>query len=205
MIDLSKFQPFIYPTLPEVSDMEFIANTRRACIEFCRRSLVWQKELAPMNVNGGQNTYALDIPPEAELTRVMRVMVDNQNYTAVTEDDFTGSSFGFAPYYITRLMSREISLVKTPLDNLENGLKISVALQPTHTTMQVPDILYIHYAEAIAVGALSNLCSIAGRPFSNPDMAMQYKEDFRHAINNATSDAVHGFSRATFNSTEAYI
>lgn len=203
MIDLGKFKPFIYPSLPEVSDMEFISNTRRACIEFCRRSLVWQVELNPIDVVSGQVTYALEIPEDTELTRVMKVIVNRDEYTPINDD--AGQFFGFAPYYVSHITSREIDLIRPPQDNIAGGLKIKVALQPTHTAMQVADILYTHYSEAIALGALANLCSIAGRPFSNPQLAKQYTEDFRHAINNATSDAVHGFSLATFNTQEAYI
>lgn len=203
MTDLSRFSPFIYPVLPELSDMEFIAYTRRACIEFCRRSLVWRQDLPVMDINASQNIYPLAIPENSELTRIMRVIVDSENYEPV--NDSNGTSFGYVPYYVSRIETREMQLVKFPQSNIPNGLEIRVALQPSQMAMEVPDILYTHYAEAIAVGALANLCNIAGRPFSDPQRAKSYQEDFRHMINSATSDAAHGFSRAILNTKESYI
>jgi hypothetical protein len=203
MIDLVKFSPFIYPVLPELSDMEFIAYTRRACIDFCRRSLVWQQDLPAMDINASQNVYALAIPEGSELTRIMRVAVDEEDYMPVSESN--GMSFGYSPFYISRIESREMQLVKYPQLNSPNGLEVRVALQPAQMSMQVPDILYTHYSEAIAVGALSSLYAITGRAFSDPQRAEAYREDFRHMINSATSDAAHGFSRATFSTKESYI
>jgi hypothetical protein len=203
MTDLVKFSPYIYPVLPELSDMEFIAYTRRACIDFCRRSLVWQIDLPTMDINTSQNVYPLTIPAGSELTHIMRVMVDEEDYAPVNESN--GATFGYAPYYVSRIETREMQLVKFPQSNSPNGLEIRVALQPAQLAMEVPDILYTHYSEAIAVGALSNLCSIAGRPFSDLQRAAEYREDFRHMINSATSDAASGFSRAILNTKESYI
>ncbi|MGB4497893.1 MAG: hypothetical protein WBI40_04275 [Methylococcaceae bacterium] len=202
MIDLVKFSPFIYPALPEVSDMEFISHTRRACVDFCRNTFVWQVDLEPMDLHDKQNTYALAIPENAELVRVMRVVVGDDEYTAI--NDTVGMSFGYAPYYVSHIASKEIDLVKTPMSNVPAGLKVRVALMPSYAAMEVPEILFTRYAEAISYGALGNLCAMAGRPFSNFEMAKQYREDFRHAQDCAKSEAAHGFSRATFETQSAY-
>lgn len=203
MIDLAKFSPFIYPVLPELSDMEFIAHTRRACIDFCRRSLVWQIDLPAMDINISKNVYALTIPDNSELTSILRVFVDEEEYQPV--NDARGMSFGYAPYYVSRIQTREMQLVKFPQSNIPDGLEIRVALQPSQMAMEVPDILYTHYSEAISVGALASLCNIAGRPFSDPQRAKAYQEDFRNMINSATSDAAHSFSRAILSTRENYI
>ena len=143
MIDLVKFSPYIYPVLPELSDMEFIAYTRRACIEFCRRSFVWQQDLPAMDINASQNVYTLPIPASSELTRIMRVMIDEEEYAPVNESN--GISFGYAPFYVSRIETREMQLVKFPQSNSKDGLEIRVALQPAQMAMEVPDILYTHY------------------------------------------------------------
>jgi hypothetical protein len=204
MIDLSKFQPFIYPVLPELSDMEFIANTRRACIEFCRQTQVWQIDLEPIDIVVGKHVYDLVLPDDAELSKVMRVSAEEMELTPIAEER-KSRSFGYSPCYSVNIQTKQIALATTPQNNAVGGLQIRVALKPTTTAFQVPDILLSQYPEAIAYGALGNLCSMVGRPFSDFEMAKQYREDFRHAINCAASDASHGFSRAVLNTVPSYI
>lgn len=204
MIDLVQFQPYIYPVLPELSDMEFIANTRRACIEFCRKTQVWQMDLDPIDIVAGQQVYTMTLPTDADLSKVMRVIIDGVDQIPLSEKP-AGSSFGYAPYYTVNISTNQITLVKSPLDNVPAGLQICIALKPTITAFQVPEILLSQYPEAISYGALGNLCAMVGRPFSDFEMAKQYREDFRHAINSAASDALYGFSRAVLETIPAYI
>ena len=204
MTDLSKFLPYIYPALPEVSDMEFIANTRRACIEFCRLTRVWQIDLEPMDIVAGQSNYSMLLPPEADLSKVLTVVVDGQELLPISER-LHGNSQGSTGFYNVNHSDKKIILSSIPANDITVGLQISVALQPTIVTFDVPEILFNTYPEAISLGAIANLCAIMGRPFGNLEMAKLYREEFRMAINAATSDASYGFSRAVLNTTPSYI
>jgi hypothetical protein len=204
MIDLSRFQPYIYPALPELSDMEFIANTRRACIEFCRQTQVWQIDLEPIDIVAGKHVYDLVLPKDAELSKVMSVIAEEIDLIPIAKER-KSRVFGYSPCYSVNIQTKQIALETTPKSNVVGGLQIRVALKPAIASFQVPEILLTDYSEAISCGALGNLCSMVGRPFSDLQRAAAYREDFRHMINSATSDAAHGFSRANLNTKESYI
>ena len=74
----SAFYPFIEHLVPGCPLPLIDQSLRRAAIDFCERSNVWQETLPPLAVTANVSTYVLDTPVNAEVVRVMKVAPEDR-------------------------------------------------------------------------------------------------------------------------------
>lgn len=186
---------------PEASDPEIEGQFKRAVIEFCRQSHVWQVELEPLPVVAGERVYQMDVPGGARLERLIRLTYAGASAAGrrpmrqvnVAEienrDEDTGQPRAFA----IRENTGEVLVYPTPgaseVDDT-GALRAFAVLVPRRSARGFPDFIYEEYFDELAAGAVARLQAIAGRPFENQGLALGNRRRFAQGVNRAKRQAI---------------
>lgn len=196
MVNLSAFFPRLIPYAPGAPEPLAQQALLDAAIEFCDRSLVVTQMLDPITLSVGTNSVELEAPTGLRVASVLRVWFDEQLLgpqpyaQAATLPSYNSTPTQYYGEFIDEIYS--LTVVPAPDKLVRSGLKVRVALKPTRTATQVPDILFDHYAQSIVYGALGNLLAIPDQPFSNEAKSLDMTRLARAGAVAARVDALHG-------------
>lgn len=180
---LDLFLPLVAPYVLGAPEPLLVQGLRRACIEFCRRTDIVQRIQAPTNIVSGTQDYAVTIPADMKLTRVLGAAWQGAWLAPVPPGNVTsdvalrGAAIGTATplsgdprYFFQKTVDLDtISLYPIPSTLLAGGLLIKAAFCPTQTATTVDDTLFDEWADGIAAGAAAYVLAIPGQGFSgNP-------------------------------------
>lgn len=196
---LSEVMPFV-ADCPKVIVVNAIRN---AAIEFCERTLIWQTNLAAMNVAAGTGEYTVATPTDTVLVEIMHCWYDNTLLIPKDHDGLTRifrlSDWRTAPghpRYFTRTSSAVMQLVPVPDISEAGAVKMRVALAPTRTATGADSELYNEYLMVIAAGAKAYLYGMHGQVFYDPAMALQLRREFMVGVANARIKVNKGQTRS---------
>jgi len=208
MVNTSAFLHLIKPYAPECPDMVIEQNTRLAAIELCETSRLWRYIV---NTTITSDTNTMSVPPYATVHAIENAYFDNRvRLTPIQFEEIPPEEFGEAntgePRYITQ--TREGCLTVFPFK--DGDLRLSLYLKPRAGTLfgtdagnplldyynQVPEFMFIQYAEAIAAGALARVLAIPSQVFTNPELAMFYQMKWKQTLDKKTGSNLKGQQRA---------
>jgi hypothetical protein len=182
MTAITDLTPMILPFVRDCSVPAAVVAARFACIEFYKLTLWQQEQLEPVDLWEGQSIYELEVPPNTVPAKVMRVELGDAQggstlLTFKTKDELDqlfGARWTTAtgkPQYVTQFEPTDICLVPGPDADLEDGLRILCAVQPSNDCAEIDDSVFDYYAEALAYGARARLVETAGQPYYDPQSA----------------------------------
>ena len=164
---------------------------RLTCIDFCRRTDTVQRIQAPLDVVAGTQDYAVTVPTDMRLVRVLGAAWQGVWLTPVQPGDvrsdvaLRGAAVGTAvplsggPRYFFQkaLDATSVSLYPIPDTALTGGLLIKASFAPTTTALAVEDQLLTDWLDPIAAGAIARLQAMPRQEFSADSMprARQYE------------------------------
>lgn len=206
---MSAYTAFLNDVMPDVPGCTLdIAKhaIKNACIEFCEKSLILQRDYDPVTVVAGVVDYDIEPPTGSLVTRIMRAWYKTTELIALAPDAienaevynrlFTGANTDRQdPKYILQKDERTYSLYPIPVSTVANALTMRVAYKPSRSSTTVDDVVYEDYSEAIAAGAKARLMMSPGKPYTNPQLAGAHMEIFRQAVNIARQRAIRGHMR----------
>lgn len=177
---LDLFLPLVAPVVMGAPEPLLLQALRMACIEFCRRTDTVQCIQAPVAVVAGTQDYAVTVPADMVLVRVLGAAWQGVWLVPVPPDDVTsdvalrGAAIGAAiplsgaPRHFFQKTPdlSTISLYPIPDVALAGGLLIKASFCPTQAATQVEDALFDEWAEGIAAGAAARVLAIPGQGFT---------------------------------------
>lgn len=196
----AEFYPYTLPELPGVPAPMLDHGLRQAATDFCERSKVYVQRLAAVSAVAGQMAYTLTLPEDTELVEVVEVLYKGKplepeapEYLAGQYGDWRAKT-GQPHHYLHR-GSDELLLVPAPAEDASSSIVVDAALKPSSTAPGIDDWVFSRWRDAIATGAKARLMTMAGRPWSRPDLAPFYDAMFAAAIRQAAAAANSGFVR----------
>jgi hypothetical protein len=150
--------------------------------DFCEKTLLWVKQLTPINVVLGTVEYTLTPLANSAIILVERAelsgtrlgensmdLLDREQDSWRTETSELATEYMVDPDKVLRLR-------ETPTKDIANGLVVWAALKPAVAQDIVPDFLYNDYYEDILNGVRGKLFRIPSKPWT--DIAMgEYFDD----------------------------
>lgn len=206
MVSLDKFYSYVRPSVPGCP-IQYVDDAIRDVIaDFCTKTLVWQEEYVCGDIMAGEHTYSFN-PWSAEVAIVEPLVVmiaedtdDPDNPVKVrsrvlktneqdldTFDPYWRETKSEIPTKFYMDTPSTIRLIGTPTRDIPNGLHLRVALKSTPETTEVPDYLYMDWADTIANGVLAKLHAIPGKVWSNPQIVNFCTAKYRTGISRARS------------------
>lgn len=175
---------------------------RRAAQEFFERTRAWKVQLAAVPVTSGTQEVAITVADAAEQVPVWasEVWYDGLWIRLATTEDLFARDRNWptrtgVPSEYTQLTPGSLRLYPIPSANAVTGLTCLAAIKPADTATGIPDALRVKFRQAIASGAKSRLFAYPGKPWSSPEMAKMFRDDFDAEIDKATLAATRAFGR----------
>ena len=203
MISVDEFLPYVLPDCQGCSDVGAQSAVISAAIDFCRRSLILQRDHDPISVRSYHADYDLEPPDQMLVAKVMKAWFRRMVIVPVAPDDMDDpgaynpaiASTGPPSHYIMK-DERTLTLWPMPIADEANALTLRVALRPTRSATFLEDALFEDWVDVIAAGAKAALQSTPGKGYTNPAQAKYNDDLFKAGTNRAMVEANKGHTRA---------
>lgn len=195
MVPVSTFFSRLMPSIvgcPEPLAQQALVDS---AIALCDQALVVQIDLDPVPVLEGVRDYELELPPQQQLSQVIRVWAGDSMLDPVPSFQASGvdGPSGRPRYYFTRDVDGvlNIRLAPTPDQPLDR-LRIRVATRPTRSATRLHRSLFDEWVDVVVDGALARLYDTPGQVYSNEAKALVLYQNVRAKINTARLEALRG-------------
>lgn len=174
---------------------------KRAVIELCAGSWIWQYLMDPIDVTANEAYYDLEYPNGSDVSTVMSVHhngVELKNKSL----DWLNREVPFwrtdlaTPKYFTQITPDQIILAQIPDATIANGLLLTLALEPSQSSRNFPRWIADQNLYTIADGAISTLMLMPNKPWTDIQNGAARRASFDAGIANARATGVAGLSRA---------
>lgn len=200
-VQYETFFPEVVPYVHDVPDMVAVNAIRNACIEFCEKSdyIIYTHD--PITILPRVSAYSLDLPCGTTISRVIASWVGNLPITFKSQEDLQRiypldwRQMGGRPQYITQDVPNEVIVAPFSDYEMDDGLKLIVALKPTRASTTVDGLLYERWAEHIGFGARARLYDTPNQPYYDPAQAVKFRSWFESAIGEAKMERNRGLTR----------
>lgn len=161
-----------------------------AAIEVCKRTLVSNETLDPIDIIANENTYELCPPNNClKIWRVMwmktinHMLIPNARQQLVSRGADWGIRESETPTAWIQITNSTVQLYPKPTMEDTDGLTAHCAFIPAPKTDMIDDRLWCYSREAILAGAVSKILRIAGAPWFNLAAANQREREFQVELN----------------------
>lgn len=188
--ELSLITSTVKPYAPDCLEPVIEQFIHLAAVELCRKSLKWIKFQNNLSVDSVDFPYTI---PVLNGTRVVKILSVVVNGTPIVKSDvYTEESLDGNWRTTTGVPERFVEessgvLILVPLPVEETVINVSVALEPSATGTFIDDTLYAEHWTDIQAGAISKLCSMPGKPWTDLKVSIYYRDIFDRGIENAKS------------------
>jgi len=182
---------------------------KRAVIEFCRESWVWQYFPDPQTVRSGLAEYDLEPPNGTDIVTMVDVTYNGVPLTpksvAWLNKEIPGwRTTGAAVKHYTQIDTDQVILAPRPAETITNGLVMTVALQPSQSATGFPAWIANQYIYQIADGAIAKLMLMPNKPWTDLASGQDHRSRFEAAFNDARESANSALGRAPQRTTSQH-
>lgn len=180
---LSDFYDYLLPELPGCTPEFLDIHMVEAARKFCGESLVWRGDFDPVNLVADEATYDLEPDePKSVAVKVIRLTV---NSVVLWDQEWRiGCGRDEPSYHLEAPFSvsedfTQLTLVddEIPSAAVTDGLEVYGAMAPSFDADRLPDILLTTHLEAFRKTVLSRLMLMPKKPWSNADLAVEYRAE----------------------------
>ncbi len=179
---LTEFYARVMPELPNCPKPMILPAIRDVTRAFCRKTLAWQEELDAIKVVEDLADYDLDIPGGTNLVGVVLVTVDEVVIDPTTD-------------YAEDIANKTVTLIPTPGANTadgEDGMVVTVALEPSLTADSIRADIYSRHGETLAYGIMGRLMVMPKKSWTNPQLGTYYTNIFFDRMGEETAEVKRG-------------
>jgi len=179
IVTWDKFYPYIQPYVPGCPEIVIESHLQEASARFLQRSEVYRFEMDPDFTAKNLPDYPIFLPStEVVLQDIFDLVLDGRTITRVSDKDWSSNKFTSLgpPQYYSILNDTDIKFYPTP-DKKYTFTGYGI-LKTKLTATGVEDWIFETYGRCIAYGAISDLCSIPGKEWTNPDLMGYYRSLF---------------------------
>lgn len=174
---------------------------KRAVIEFCEKSWIWQHLPDALDVTAGEATVDLEPLPGSDIAAVMAASLsglplDPKSLDWLNANEPRWRTERGTPRYFTQVDTEQLILARVPDASVTDGLTLTVALQPSHNATGFPKWIFNQHVYALADGAMAKLMLMPAKPWTDVVNGQDRRAKFEAAIANARAAVVSGLGRA---------
>jgi len=191
MANISSWLSDVSSRVSGANKTEIDAAVRSVIREFCTKTLLYIRQLTPINIVVGTSTYTLTAPTGYAIIGVERVEV-NEMYVDPTSLDLLDRSpdswrqqESSQPLQYIVDAEKVLQFKETPDTAVTAGLVVWASLKPTPTADTIPDFIYDDWYETILNGAVSYLLRIPNKSWSSIDGGEYYNNLYDGELSNA--------------------
>ena len=199
----SDFYSWVLPSVQGCPNTTLDLHIRQSAIEFCRRTLCWVRTLDPVEANGMDIRFDLDLPSQTQAVKLMAVAVNGLEYLLVDTQrglqlvrQGSGADFSFT--------QDKLTLDVHPLGARGDSIEVDMALAPSFNAISIETDVASPYVHEIAQGALATLQMMTGVAWSEPNLAAANKVLFNQRVATVAMHFARGQGAASVVSGRTY-
>lgn len=185
---VNDFSRFILPDVVGCPDPVLQQAIVQTAFDFCDKTGAWDALVNDIIVTSGTASYTLPAVTDAMAMRakdvwINGIRIDNGRISRGSVDVTYDSANGFGAITIR------------PTPQQDGSMSIRVVYAPTLTATTLPDWLMARYEQAISAGTKARLMLIPNTGWSNPQLAVMYRQMYDAAVTDARIES--SFDRAS--------
>lgn len=180
----------VLPFAPECPEPTAIHHLREAARTFCRRTRAWREQYA----GTATSPVVLVVPDGAQLFEIEDAWFNDCRLERRPVRDLLDypSDTAGNPNWVAEAGPASIQLFP-----FEAGpLRVSMFLEPSPLTDELPDFLVDEHGRTLADGALSDLLMLPNQSWSNPQLAGGFGTRFEASVDRWFATNIRGKQRA---------
>lgn len=191
-----EFAPYVMPHVIGCPIPVMEHHARLTAIDWCRKTLILQRELDPVVATG--LTHDILITPPALLTvvKVLAVAVDGREFDLV--EPRVGQKFERSQHPGDFAFTRDNAVLRVfpmPAEDIE--VEITAALMPSlNTSTGLDDDVALEHADDIAKGIVAAIQMLPKQDFSDPAMAQINQAKYEDRRSTIAAKVMRGMSAA---------
>jgi len=181
----ASFYPYIQPYLPGCPEIIIETHLQEAAAEFCKISQIWRYDIDKDYTSRNTADYDVEVLTNTVLEDILVLYLNGQPLKRVSDRHFALPSTvkDARPMYYSIYQDTQVRFYPIPDGKYEfEGVAV---LKPSLSAKDVEDWIYETYGRSISCGAIAKLAAIPGKEWTNPEMAMYYKNEFYKHANDA--------------------
>jgi len=191
------------PGCPPLSIREAL---KHSVDSFCERTGYWATTLDPISLVSGLRDYDLVPPLDSRIITILSASYNGLKLSPYTDTDldFGVSGWTVAPqgmplsYQLVQDDDAQmLRLYPTPANDEDDVLTVRGSLKPTSDAGTFPAWFFEDWRSALASGALSQLCAVPGKTWSNSELAVYHGGLFNQAVTKAVARLATGGTNKT--------
>ena len=199
----SDFSPYVMPYVIGCSDPLLEQHARMVTIEFCRRTLCYQRLLDEVQTDGTP-LVELDPPVGTQIVKIKSVQADGREWPLV--DPIRGMEFVRSDAPIDYCFTQDNkTLMLDPGQVSGSTVQVVAALMPTMTAQTFDDDVGSQFLYDIAPGIIASIKRVPGQPFSDMNESMVHQAQFESRVRTITAKIGRGQSAAKMRSHVTFL
>lgn len=196
-MQIADFLRYLVPELRGCPDEMLRAAIIEVVQELCREGKVWRELQDPTPLMTGVRDYAPDVPAGARITKVSEAFCGGRELPLLTLGDLARrmpdwqTARGSSPAFGVGANDwGVINVYPLPVEPTES-LTFRAEFEPLDNATALPDLLLQRYREAIKCGVKGSCMAMPNTPWSNPQLAIYWRDKFEGHISDAKIQMIH--------------
>ena len=170
----------VMPIVPQLPHSMALDMLRQKFIDFSRRTRILQTRVK-MHYQSGVRDYQLCAPEGYYIYAIMGIKAEK-----MPNPWYWYGGYGHYRHHLAYdvIDNNIIRLHHEPSTDRPEGLKVDVVLLPDHDVMAAPASVLGPYGYALASGVTAAALLIPEKPWTNPALSRDYKQEYERAILN---------------------
>lgn len=186
MITPKAFYDLIRPELPGIFDALLDQTIVQVARDFCLRTRCWRDDFFSQGTKAGEASYELGAA-WGDPVSVLRLEVNGR----VLFDEIEPERAEYTKYRPPFRLSPDFVVLtldgcEVPCQDSQDGLVTAGALQPAVNAALLPDLLLYRYSDEMRLGVLARLLLQGGKPWTDRELAVAYRNDYEALRSRAT-------------------
>lgn len=200
MVNLDVFLSRLLPSVPGCSEPLALQALRDTAIDFCDKTHVVRVVTAASALVAGQLNYQVGVPASQRLARIHKAWLGDTELayapptlvSALRAYRDTTAPAGQRPRFFRESATGEVAVFPMPGAGVTEELTFLVATMPSRSALEVDEVLYEDWAEAIVAGARARLHAVPDTPFSSDSASLTQQREYTQRVSRAAAEVIHG-------------
>lgn len=190
------FSPYVLPFVVGCPIPTLEHHARLAAIDWCRRTLVLQRDLDPVLADGSTHAVAIEAPAGYTTIRALAVAVDGTERELVTPR--IGQQFSRSNHPGDFVWTGDnLTLQVYPLEKAGAEVVVTVALMPSlEDSPGLDDDVAMEYADDISLGIIARIARVPKQEFSDLGLSVDHQARYEARRSTVAAKVARGLSAA---------
>lgn len=185
----------VLPYAPNCPPQTAVFHLQRAASDFFQRTLAWRADLPTLLTVIDQPDYALVVPQEAAIAKMLRYSYDGSGFDVIDAEAGLALQLEEAGTQVSWTEDRSTASVNPVPADAGKTLDFRVALKPSLDGQAIPGLMFEHYSDHIANGAISRILRMPDKDWTNPMAADAYESRYEVSVARTARLSAKGFSK----------